>query len=221
MADNYSFDLKIAEFQKAADRAFLYSKREGKMYMREQVRGVIRALLYLTPPNRGSNRGVKGKKAGEAAITSDIRSVFRGENIKTPEVSTLSEMNKVMKQNRKPGTIRATKRKVRIKAPSRLIAQYIVKQKKRVGYLASAWATAANSIGAVRVPQWIKRHTAPGESKIREIPNGIEASITNAVAWADSVYGLRSRINMALSIQTRKINNKTNKHLKDIASKFN
>jgi hypothetical protein len=220
MADNYSFDLKIAEFQKAADRAFLYSKREGKMYMREQVRGIIRALLYLTPPNRGKVQGVKGKKAGEAAITSDIRSVFRGENLKKTEVSSLSDMNKIMKQNRKPGTIRATKRKVRIKAPSRLISQYIIKQKKRVGYLASAWATAANSIGAVRVPQWIKRHSAPGRSIVKEVPRGIEASITNAVEWADSVYGLRSRINTALSIQTRKINSKTNDYLKKVASKL-
>jgi hypothetical protein len=220
MAGNYSFDLRIAEFQKAADRAFAYSKREGKAYMREQVRGVIRSLLYLTPPNRGPVRGTKAKQAGEAAIAVDIRSVFRGENIKKPEVTSFSEMSRVMKENRRAGSIRAKSRKVRIKAPSRLIAQYIVKKKKQVGYLASAWAMAANKVGAVRVPGWIKRHSAPGSSIIKDVPAGIEASITNAVEWADSVYGLRARINSALQIQTRKINNKTNDYLKKIGKSF-
>ena len=220
MSSNHSFDLHLAEFQKAADRAFEYSKREGEAYMREQVRGVIKALLYLTPPNRGGVRGIKAKKAGENTIAADVRSVFRGENLKRPEVSSFTEMSREMKKSRRAGSIRATPRKVRVKAPSALIAQYIKKKQTKVGYLASAWAMAAMTVGAVRVPNWIKRHTAPGSSIIKQVPNGISASIINAVEWADTVYGLRARINQALQIQTRLINNKTRDFYKKIGREF-
>jgi hypothetical protein len=220
MGNNHSFDLHLAEFQKAADRAFAYSKREGKAYMKEQVRGVIRELFILTPPNRGSVTGIKAKKAGENTIAADVRAVFRGENLKQPEVSSFSEMSKVMKASRRPGSIRATPKKIRVKAPSALIAQYIKKKQKKVGYLASAWAMAAIKVGSVRVPGWIKRHSAPGSSTIKEVPDGISASITNAVEWADTVYGLRARINAALRKQTRKINNKTRDFYKKIGREF-
>lgn len=219
MSGNYSFDLRLEQFQKAADRAFAYSKREGKVYMREQVRGVIRELFILTPPNRGSITGVKAKKVGEIAIQSDVRKVFRISN-KTPEVTTISEMNRIMKDNRKPRKIRTVERKIKIKVTSRTMQQYIIKKKKQVGYLASAWAMAAQQVGSVRVPQWIKRHSAPGSSTIKEVPDGISASITNAVEWADSVYGLRGRINAALQKQTRKINNKTRDFYKKIGREF-
>ena len=188
--------------------------------MKEQVRGVIRELFILTPPNRGSVTGIKAKKAGENTIAADVRAVFRGENLKQPEVSSFSEMSKVMKASRRPGSIRATPKKIRVKAPSALIAQYIKKKQKKVGYLASAWAMAAIKVGSVRVPGWIKRHSAPGSSTIKEVPDGISASITNAVEWADTVYGLRARINAALRKQTRKINNKTRDFYKKIGREF-
>lgn len=79
---------------------------------------------------------------------------------------------------------------------------------------------AANTVGSVRVPNWIKRHSAPGSSIIKEVPDGISASITNAVEWADTVYGLRARINAALLKQTRKINNRTRDFYKKIGREF-
>lgn len=191
--------------------------------MREQVRGVIRNLLFLTPPNRGSSigrSGVKAKKMGEAAIASDVRNVFMGTHPSRSEVSSLGEMSKIMKSKKRGTSIRIKRAVNQTKASRSQITRLIKQKQSRVGYFASAWGTAAQSIGSVRVPAWIARHSAPGRSSIQEKPNGISASITNAVEWADQVYGMRSRINAALSIQARKMNNKTNKHLKDLASKF-
>jgi hypothetical protein len=69
--------------------------------------------------------------------------------------------------------------------------------------LASAWATAAQSIGKIRVAAWISRHAAPGNTDIKVSDGEISASITNAVEWATKVGGLRARVNVALQMQTR------------------
>ena len=84
-----------------------------------------------------------------------------------------------------------------------MIAELIKAKKARVGYLASAWATAARDVGKIRVPAWVSRHAAPGNTDIRVREGEISASITNAVEWAGKVNGLRARMNAALRAQTR------------------
>ena len=222
MPNNYSFDLRIEAFQKAAARAFALSKRDGETYMKEQVKGVLTNMLFLTPPNKGSRRGVKAKQIGEKAIKRDVRAVFVGNNSGKVEVTSMSQMSAVMKQNKRAGSgIRAKKRAVRVRASSQLIAGYIKAKQKRVGFLVSAWATAARQVGGVRVPEWISRHSAPGKTNIHQVPDGVAASITNAVDWADSVYGHRARINLALQIQTRNMDKRSDYYLKKIADSFN
>lgn len=204
MSDEMKLRLDVEEFQRAADHLALYSKRDGETFMKEQVRGFIRHLLDFTPPNRGSTRGVKAKKLGEQAVVGDIRSVFRGvSDPKRADVDSMSQMRSVIKSRRKSGSMRVAKGGPKLKAPSTLISALIKAKKARVGYLASAWATAALSIGKVRVPAWISRHSAPGNSDIRVRDGEIQASITNAVSWAGQVNGLRGRVNAALRVQTR------------------
>ena len=99
--------------------------------------------------------------------------------------------------------MRVAKGGTKLRAPRALIAELIKAKKARVGYLASAWATAARDVGKIRVPAWVSRHAAPGNTDIRVREGEISASITNAVEWAGKVNGLRARMNAALRAQTR------------------
>ena len=167
MGDEVKFKLHVDEFQRAADRLAHYSKRDGETFMKEQVRGFIRHLLDLTPPSRGSTRGVKAKKLGEQAIVGDIRAVFRGvSDPKRADVDSMAQMRSMLKSRRNSGSMRVAKGGTKLKAPKALIAELIKAKKARVGYLASAWATAALSVGKIRVPAWVSRHAAPGSTDI-------------------------------------------------------
>ena len=204
MSDEFKFKLRVEEFQHAAEKLAQYSKRDGETFMKEQIRGFIRHLLDFTPPNRGSTRGVKAKKLGEQAITGDIRAVFRGvSDPKRADVDSIAQMRSVLKSRRKSGSMRVAKGGTKLRAPRALIAELIKAKKARVGYLASAWATAARDVGKIRVPAWVSRHAAPGNTDIRVREGEISASITNAVEWAGKVNGLRARMNAALRAQTR------------------
>ena len=204
MNDEFKFKLRVEEFQYAAERLAQYSKRDGETFMKEQIRGFIRHLLDFTPPNRGSTRGVKAKKLGEQAITGDIRAVFRGvSDPKRADVDSIAQMRSVLTSRRKSGSMRVAKGGTKLRAPRALIAELIKAKKARVGYLASAWATAARDVGKIRVPAWVSRHAAPGNTDIRVREGEISASITNAVEWAGKVNGLRARMNAALRAQTR------------------
>jgi hypothetical protein len=204
MSDEFKFKLRVEEFQYAAERLAQYSKRDGETFMKEQIRGFIRHLLDFTPPNRGSTRGVKAKKLGEQAIVGDIRAVFRGvSDPKRADVDSIAQMRSVLKSRRKSGSMRVAKGGEKTKAPRALIAELIKTKKARVGYLASAWATAARDVGKIRVPAWVSRHAAPGSTAIRVREASITATITNAVEWAAKVNGLRGRVNAALRAQTR------------------
>jgi len=204
MSDEIKFKLHVDEFQRAAEKLAAYSKRDGETFMKEQIRGFIRHLLDFTPPSRGSTRGVKAKRLGDQAITGDIRAVFSGvSDPKRATVDSMAQMRSVLKSRRRSGSMRVAKGGTKIKAPRALIAELIKAKKARVGYLASAWATAARGVGKVRVPAWVSRHAAPGNTDITVREGEISASITNAVEWAGKVNGLRARVNAALRAQSR------------------
>ncbi|MGA0846875.1 MAG: hypothetical protein ACO3RV_10055 [Luteolibacter sp.] len=206
MADELKFKLRMEEFQDAADRLAKYSKRDGETFMKEQIRGFIRHVLDFTPPSRGSTRGAKAKKLGEQAITADIRAVFRGvSDTKRADLDSIAQMRSVLKSRRKSGSMRVAAGGTKLKVPRALIAELIKAKKARVGYLASAWASAALSVGKIRIPAWVSRHSAPGNTEIRVKDDEISASISNAVEWASKVNGLRGRVNAALRAQTRSI----------------
>jgi hypothetical protein len=204
MSDEFKFKLRVEEFQYAAERLAQYSKRDGETFMKEQIRGFIRHLLDFTPPNRGGTRGVKAKKLGEQAIVGDIRAVFRGvTDPKKAEADSMQQMLAILRSQRRSGSMRVAKGGEKTKAPRALIAELIKAKKARVGYLASAWATAARDVGKIRVPAWVSRHAAPGSTAITVREASITATITNAVEWAAKVNGLRARVNAALRAQTR------------------
>lgn len=204
MSDDVKFKLHIEEFQIAAEKLAQFSKRDSQTFMKEQIRGFIRHLLDFTPPSRGSRRGSKAKKGGDMAITADIRSVFRGvSDPKRAEADSMQQMLAILRSQRRSGSMRVAKGGEKTKAPRALIAELIKTKKARVGYLASAWASAAKDVGKIRVPAWVSRHTAPGNTAIRVRETSITATITNAVDWAGKVHGLRGRVNAALRAQTR------------------
>lgn len=204
MADDVRFTLETRDFEAAAERLAYYSKRDADEFLKEQVRGFIRHIIDMTPPARGSSTGTKAKKAGEQAITSDVRAVFKGvSKPERAEVRSITEMKSVMRSRRSGSSLRVRTSGNKVAAPRALITELIKLKKQRVGYLASAWAVAARSIGKIRIPAWINRHSAPGSTRISRNGDVITASITNAVSWASGIDGLNRRVAAALRAQTR------------------
>lgn len=190
-----------------------FSKRDGRTLMEEQVRGVIRNLITITPPSNGKTRGVKAKKLGEAAIASDVRKVFIGSTPKAAEVSSMDEMSAILRRHRKRGSIRT----VRVNQPTRaarsMITRLIKEKQKKVGYWASGWASAARSIGKIRVPNWIAKHNAPGHTEIKSVPTSVSATISNLVSWGSEVYGIERRMSYAVWMQTGKMRERVKYHI--------
>jgi hypothetical protein len=92
----------------------------------------------------------------EAASRPDIRAVFRWvSNPKRADIDLVAQMRSVLKSRRKSGSMSVAKGGPKLKAPKALIAEMIKERNARVGYLASAWATAAQSVGKIRVPAWV------------------------------------------------------------------
>ena len=220
MSDEFKFKLRVEEFQYAAERLAQYSKRDGETFMKEQIRGFIRHLLDFTPPSRGSRRGSKAKRGGDLAITADIRAVFRGvTDPKKAEADSMQQMLAILRSQRRSGSMRVAKGGKKTKAPRALIAELIKAKKARVGYLASAWATAAQGVGKIRVPAWVSRHAAPGSTAITVREASITATITNAVEWAGKVHGLRGRVNAALRAQSRSMEKRVLFYLINVKNK--
>lgn len=204
MNDPMKLRLDTGEFRDAMVRLRQFSKREGKVFVEEQVRGFIRNLLDVTPPNRGSRRGVAARKAGERAVAADIRAVFRGvSDEKRAEVKSFSEMEQALKARRKPGSMRVRPGGTKIRAQSAMIRELVKMRKARVGNLASAWASAARGLGKIRVPGWIARHSAPGSTRFTISEERLSAQVVNAVEWASNVDGITRRVRAALQMQTR------------------
>ena len=214
-----TMEADVRQFQAMAGRLGQFSKRDGRALMQEQARGVINKLMVITPPSNGKTRGVKAKKMGEAAIASDVRAVFIGTTPKRSEVSSMEDMSSVMRTKRRRGTIRIKRVNEPTRAARSLITKFIKEKQKAVGYLASGWKTAAFSIGKIRVPNWIGRHSAPGSGKISVTTYNITATISNLVDWASDMDGINRRVQYAVRWQTRAMQNRVNNFLKKAAKK--
>ena len=220
MADDVRLSLDTRAFEQAALNLAAHSKRDSETFIKEQVRGLLRTVIEMTPPARGGIRGTKAKRMGEQAVTSDIRAVFSGvTKPERAEVKDLSAMQAALRSRRSGSKMRVAKGGEKIPAPRQMITELIRLKKARVGYLGSAWASAAKSIGKIRVPAWIGRHAAPGNTRISRDDGIITASITNAVEWASGVDGLNRRVTAALGAQTRAMEKRLKFYLENIKKK--
>ena len=201
-----------------ADKLKSFSRRDGKTLMEEQARGVLNTLLLVMPPSTTKVRGVKAKKRGEAAIASDVRSVFSGSTPKRAEVSSMGEMVRVLNSKRRVGQIRIRRAVKQTRASRSMIREFIKKKQKYVGYLASGWATAARGLGKIRIPNWIGRHSAPGITVIVAKNTSVSATLSNMVDWAHHMHRIDARIAYAVRYQTGKMNRRV-KHFVEKAIK--
>ena len=208
-----NLETSTAAFTKMADTLASFSKRNGRILMEEQVRGVIRNLIIITPPSNGKTRGVKAKKLGEAAIASDVRKVFVGSTPKMAEARSMEEMSYILRRHRKRGSIRTRLLNQKTRAARSMIRDFIKNKQKMVGYWASGWASAARGIGKIRVPNWIDRHSAPGHTEIKAVSTSVTATISNLVSWGSEVYGIERRMAYAAWMQTGKMRRRVRHHM--------
>jgi len=216
-----TIETDMSNFQEMASKLSQFSKRDGKTFMEEQVRGAIRKLMDVTPPSNGKTRGVKAKKLGEAAIASDVRNVFIGTTPKRAEVSSMSEMASIHRSKQKTRSLRVKRVNQKTYASRSMIVQFIKRKQQKVGYLASGWASAARKIGKIRVPGWIGRHNAPGDTVISTNNHLVTANISNFVKWATDVSYVERRAQYAIRWQTRSMNRRLYHYLKKAYKKAN
>lgn len=197
-----------SRFEAAFGRLMEFSRRDVEVVMREQIRGFVRTVADLTPPNRGGRRGQAAKRAGEAAVEGDIRNAFEPVHPRRADI-TPAEMPGEVKRLRSGGKKRIRVRPQGARKASRGDITRLVREKKRgVGFLAGAWLTASSRFGSVRAPAWMTRHQgrAPGWAKLRVSPSRAVADIANAVRYASGIDRLPRRVQAALDIQAKKMN---------------
>jgi hypothetical protein len=201
------------------DRAFAdllgRVKTSAPVLARQQVKGVVRNLIDITPPSGGavgsSATGKQAEKAGRRAIDKDLGRIFRvvpvsrgrgrGRGlVETPLGS--SEIARWHAEHRGSGG-RTAELPEASRAPvlARDLRAYRILLYARIGWLAAGWNSAASRLG-VPVAKWISRHgSSAGSFESRVSPGRVELSVANRVGFAADVRGLRRRVQAAVDYQ--------------------
>ena len=222
MAKGPKIKIDTKPFETALHRYMEGSRREIGTVLKQQLRVFSRDMVDLTPPARGSTRGVAAKKSGEKAVEGDIRNAFEPVHPNRADI-TYSEMPRVVKSLRQGGKKRIKHRVPNARKASRGDITKLVKaRKKKVGMLGAAWVKAGRSaFGKVAAPAWISRHMGrtKGFGKFRQALNRAFAEVTNAVSFAGNIHGLQRRAQFALNAQARKMNAQVDHRLEQQAKK--
>lgn len=196
--------LKIdpGRFTEAAERMLAQSKREHEVVMREQMKGVIRALVRMTPP--GSSRTesfASAKQRGLKKTAADINKVLQGAPKAEQEVTNEGGLKAAHERARSGGQVKGESNgAARVKVPKGMLRDYIKKRQQLVGHLAAGWNKAARDLG-IALPSWITRHQTEGSLKLDYVRGAIRMRATNRAKYAGEVEAMAKRVRSALDFQ--------------------
>jgi hypothetical protein len=160
-----NLETDISKFNEALRRFQETSKRSVAQNLKNQARLLVIEMAQRTPP--GDFTGGKWKRvAGERAIKGDISKIM----VPSEKVGSRTDPRRLHEQFRRTRGRVKTDLRAGVASKDRRwrvsgLKIYIDTVKKRVGYMASGWKTAALRLGG-SLPAWIMRHNAPGYGQI-------------------------------------------------------
>jgi hypothetical protein len=173
-----NLETDISKFDEALRRFQETSKRSVAQNLKNQARLLVVEMAQRTPP--GDFTGGKWKKiAGERAIKGDISKIM----VPSERAGARTDPKRLHEQfRRRRGRVLTDLRKKSGSKDRRWrvsgLKIYIDTVKKRVGYMASGWKTAAMRLGG-SLPAWIMRHNAPGYGEVFVQGNRVGFEISN------------------------------------------
>jgi hypothetical protein len=170
-----NLETDISKFNEALRKFQETSKRSVAQNLKNQARLLVVEMAKRTPPGDFSGGGWK-RTAGEKLIAIDMSKIM----VPSEKAGARTDPRRIHEQFRRTrgrvktdlrpgkftgGKFQRTKgekdRRWRVSG----LKIYIDTVKKRVGYMASGWKTAALRLGG-SLPAWIMRHNAPGYGQI-------------------------------------------------------
>ncbi|MFK5920909.1 MAG: hypothetical protein QM496_01915 [Verrucomicrobiota bacterium] len=206
---------ETGEFNRSVERFMKYSKKSLEEVMKAQAKSIVKTLISVTPPGSEGVSGQAAKKQGEAAVERDIRRVLAPASAKFARKGV--DLKQVH-QKRRNFRGRVNKRGVVHLVPKGEFTRYLRERKKKVGFLAGGFNTAAAKLG-YKPPAWIWRHSSPGAVKIRVSGRGINVLITNKVKFAGNVKGIERRMDFAMKTQSERMHSQVDYFLENAARK--
>src|SRR5438093_4831145 len=203
MKADLRFDLR--EIKRAIKNLDQHVKKSRREHTEQAARGFVKEVVAITPPAGKGKKGSAAKKAGEAAIKSDLARVMIA--VRASKNVALQDPRAIHQRLRDLRTGRINPRNLKKPYPVDAGALRSLRNEllKRVGELAAGWNAGAERLG-VKLPAWVSRH-GPRRSSI-SVLNSIRQfriTLTNAVKYVTSVADYDRRIQSAVSIQARKM----------------
>lgn len=205
--------IDTSSFNRRIQQTLAHTKRDGRAFLQETARGVVRRILNSTPPARSGKEGKAAHVAGKKTVAAQIGKLMVGVPAKRAERTDIREIHKAA---RVEGRIVGAKRANRIKVPIRALKAFIKAAQARVGYLAAGWKKAAQKL-KVSVPNWIAKHNAEGDGNISVTSQGIKIILRNSVGYASGLRNMTRRINSALRGQDKAMANRLRKMVEQAA----
>jgi hypothetical protein len=203
-----------------SQRAAVYGKTIEEEFEYQAGR-ILHKMIRITPPFAGKMKISAAKRAGEMKIMKNLRGVLVPVDLKgqrrithvfghqlkepvfVPTTEKWTDVERVYRSARRNRFKTTTRGRRRMFYVDRQKFEDLAKKKKKqVGKLGGGYVAAANVL-KVAVPGFMKKHkgTAGGSIKILRSSDTLHIVITNAVKYADSVDGLKRRIEWAVQSQ--------------------
>lgn len=153
-------------------------------------------------------KGDDARKQGEAAVESDIRKLFQVRKKRPKNPCDIPSVHKRFRSS-SDGRVHIKLNRGVIDKRYHVLASdlnaYIALKKKQVGILTAGWVEAGKSIGGIKAPKWISKHSAKGSGKITVSSSRITFKASNDVPYAGQVADFQRRITYALDAQAGKL----------------
>ncbi len=203
MKTDVRFDLR--EIKRAIKQLAPHVKKSRRELTQQAAKGFVKEVVGITPPAGKGKKGSDAKKAGEAAIISDLARVMVGAHAR--KNVTLQNPQEIHQRFRDLRTGRINPRNLKKPYPVDASALRSLRNEllKRVGELAAGWNAGADALG-VKLPAWVTRH-GPRRSamSIADTARLFRITLINAVKYVTSVADYERRIQAAITIQANKI----------------
>jgi hypothetical protein len=169
MKADFHFDLRA--IKRAIKQLEPHVKRSRSELTEQAARGFVKEVVDITPPAGKGKRGSAAKKAGEAAIKSDLARVMIG--VRARKNVTLQDPREIHQRLRDLRTGRINPRNLKHPYPVDAGALRSLQRELlgKVGELAAGWNAGAEKLG-VKLPAWVTRH-GPRRSAVSVVKSAV------------------------------------------------
>jgi hypothetical protein len=201
-----SLQVNTEKFENWSEQYLVATKRELEPFMQQQMKGIVRTIISITPPGSKGVTGSRAKARGVTAVRADAFRVVVG--VPRSQAQTDDVSGVIARARDAKGRVKR-KQNPLVRVPSAALTSYLKETTGKVGSLAGGWNAAAGKLG-YKPPAWIWRHNSPGRIDIDFTDKRLRIVARNRVRFATGVSGLTRRVQFAVDSQGEALRSQTN-----------